>query len=124
MKGVFTLSLAALMAGIYSLPLCQNIEMLAGSRNADMCAKAESCCTLAEAGASNPASAPNCCDPTILTLERRDGVSNDAPLLPPPALVAAAWPDAVPAFSGIEAAPGGTPVSHASPPPLLLSLRL
>lgn len=114
------LGLIGLTAGIYFTPLCPNLQMLAvnGKLDASMCSM-EACCEAEEPE-------PNCCEPTILVLERRDAVSTEAPVLPPPALASLEFPDrsaGVPSAANVQA-----PLFQAgdlSPPPLFSSpLRL
>jgi hypothetical protein len=74
------LGLIGLTAGVYFTPLCPDLQMLAvnGKLDACMCSM-ETCC-----GTEVPE--PNCCEPTILVLKRRDAVSTEAPTLPTPVL--------------------------------------
>ena len=113
-----SLVMAALLAGIYCLPLCPNIEMLAGGKiDPAMCVK--SCCAAAEESAP----APTCCDTTVLTLDRRDGVSVQAPTVFPPALAPAVFQAAL-ELAPIEFLGASASVLSALPPPLSLPLRL
>jgi hypothetical protein len=113
------LGLIGLTAGIYFMPLCPNLDMLAANGKLDACmCSIEACCE-----AEGPA--PNCCEPTILVLERRDAVSTEAPTLPPPVLASLEFPDRSAEMRPAASVPA--PFFQAgdlSPPPLSSPLRL